>query len=252
MSDTYEAFADLYDTLMEDAPYSKWLEMVKATLPLEGGESKKNRLLELGSGTGTLALSLLKAGYSLTVSDYSSEMLTVAEQKIRREGYDRASFYLLDMSEFDLETLYDGVLIFCDALNYLPDELAINQTFQNVYQHLEDGGYFLFDVHSTKKMALFLNDTTYGSSDEAISYLWECFEGEAPYSVSHDLTFFIQQDNGLYARVEETHEQRTYSLSTYRSLLESNGFHIKTILGDFHTPVDLEEAERWIFIAQKI
>lgn len=250
MSKNYEQFASLYDDLMEEAPYTKWVEFVEAHLKEK--PPTESSILELGGGTGTLAELLLAKGFRLVFSDYSPEMLAVTDQKLRRFGKaGEMPLYQLDMSDFSLDDTFDTVVIFCDALNYLPDETAVQATFQNVYAHLKPGGVFLFDVHSTLKIDRFLTQQTFGSSDPSLSYLWECFEGEAPYSVVHDLTFFIQEDNDLYRRIEETHEQRTYPLSFYLTLLEQMGFVENHVIGDFDTEQPLDKSERWIFKARK-
>jgi SAM-dependent methyltransferase len=244
MSDSYTEFATLYDYLMDEAPYNEWVNLVDRTMGHEG------ELLELGAGTGTLAARLIQKGYQLTVSDLSEEMLTIAEQKIRPLS-ESASFYVLDMRDFRLDHLFDGVLLFCDAINYLPDDQAIKETFQTVFTHLKPGGAFLFDAHSMKKMERFLEQQTFGSSDPSISYLWECFPGETEASVVHDLTFFVQQDNGLYKRIEETHEQRTYPLSHFSAILKAIGFVDISVVGDFDATADLNTCDRWCFVARK-
>jgi SAM-dependent methyltransferase len=244
MSDTYTEFATLYDYLMDEAPYAEWVNLVDQTM------GQKGELLELGAGTGTLAALLIQKGYQLTVSDLSEEMLAIAEQKIRPiDG--TASFYVLDMRAFCLDHLFDGVLLFCDAINYLSDDLAVEETFQTVFSHLKPGGVFLFDAHSIKKIERFLEQQTFGSSDPSISYLWECFPGDPEASVVHDLTFFVQQDNGLYKRVEETHEQRTYPLNHFLDILKAVGFVDISVVGDFDPKSDLNTCDRWCFVAKK-
>lgn len=244
MSETYTEFATLYDYLMSEAPYNEWVDFVERSL------SKKGELLELGAGTGTLATHLIQKGYQVTVSDLSEDMLAIAEQKIRAID-ETASFYVLDMREFRLNQLFDGVLIFCDAINYLSDAEAVKGTFQTVFLHLKPGGVFLFDAHSVKKIGRFLDQQTFGSSDPDVSYLWECFPGETESSVVHDLTFFVQQDDGSYKRVEETHEQQTYPLEQFLLWLEAIGFVEIQVIGDFDDTLDVAECDRWCFMAKK-
>ncbi|HSU79955.1 MAG TPA: class I SAM-dependent methyltransferase [Candidatus Angelobacter sp.] len=244
MSETYTEFASLYDNLMDEAPYNEWVNLVERMI------APQRELLELGAGTGTLAAQLIQKGYQLTVSDLSEDMLAIAEQKMRSID-ETALFYVLDMRNFRLDHLFDGVLLFCDAINYLSDEQAVKETFQSVYSHLKDGGVFLFDAHSIRKIERFLDQQTFGSSEPSVSYLWECFPGDADHSVIHDLTFFVQQDNGSYSRVEETHEQRTYPLDFFVSLLKAIGFVEVSVVGDFDDATDLSACDRWCFVAKK-
>ena len=244
MSETYTEFASLYDNLMDEAPYNEWVNLVERMI------APQRELLELGAGTGTLAAQLIQKGYQLTVSDLSEDMLAIAEQKMRSID-ETALFYVLDMRNFRLDHLFDGVLLFCDAINYLSDEQAVKETFQSVYSHLKDGGVFLFDAHSIRKIERFLDQQTFGSSEPSVSYLWECFPGDTDYSVIHDLTFFVQQDNGSYSRVEETHEQRTYPLDFFVSLLKAIGFVEVSVVGDFDDATDLSACDRWCFVAKK-
>ena len=52
---------------------------------------------------------------------------------------------MLDLSgigQFDLVTCYS------DSICYMEDEVDVSQVFTQVYQHLNEGGRFIFDVHS--------------------------------------------------------------------------------------------------------
>ena len=60
------------------------------------------------------------------------------------------------MSELEGFGEFDLIGIFCDSLNYLQTEKEILQTFDRVYAHLNQGGLFLFDVHSINKMRLLI------------------------------------------------------------------------------------------------
>ena len=54
--------------------------------------------------------------------------------------------------------------------------------------------------------------------------LWDTYEDAAPHSVVHELTFFLQEEDGSFSRHDEVHEERTYEVLTYDILLEQAGF----------------------------
>ena len=44
--------------------------------------------------------------------------------------------------------------------------------------------------------------------------LWDTYEDEAPHSIVHELTFFVQEEDGSFSRHDEVHEERTYEVLT--------------------------------------
>jgi len=246
---TYENFAILYDELMRDVPYDQWVNFVerqKETLGVQG-----NRFLDLACGTGEVSIRLAKEGFNVTGVDLSEEMLTVAREKIEKNGH---SLFLVqqDMSEIEGVGEFDMVGIFCDSLNYLPSEKEVMNTFERVYDHLIQNGLFFFDVHSLYKInELFINQT-YAYSGEDISYIWQCFEGEYPNSVEHELTFFkLDQTTNQYQRFDELHVQRTFPPSQYVDWLQNAGFEVISITADFSDEDPKLESERIFFTARK-
>ncbi|HWJ77500.1 MAG TPA: class I SAM-dependent methyltransferase [Niallia sp.] len=248
---SYQEFAYLYDQLMEDVPYEEWVRLIQRATN-EYGVSGKT-LLDLACGTGELAIKLSKAGFKVTGVDLSEDMLSVAQAKT--EDAHESIFYLeQDMSTLEGLPIFDIICICCDSLNYLQTEDEVISTFNGVYEYLDESGIFIFDVHSLYKMNhLFLNQT-YAVNDEELSLIWQCYEGEYPNSVEHDLSFFqLDENTGLYTRYDEVHFQRTYSISQYREWLEQAGFSIEAVTADFtEEPVnEREQAERIFFICRK-
>ncbi|WP_338470318.1 class I SAM-dependent methyltransferase [Niallia sp. XMNu-256] len=247
---TYGNFAQIYDELMQDVPYEKWVEFVKNQKELY--RVTGNRFLDLACGTGEVSLRLARAGFSVTGVDLSAEMLTVAGEKAEKTG---SSLFLIqqDMSEIEAIGEFDLIGTFCDSLNYLQSEEEVIRTFERVHQHLIPGGLFLFDVHSLYKMnELFINQT-YAYNGEEISYIWQCFAGEHSDSVEHELTFF-QRDNSTnqYERYDELHFQRTFPVERYTQWLENTGFEVLAITADFNNTKPESESERILFTARKV
>ncbi|MBU9713380.1 class I SAM-dependent DNA methyltransferase [Evansella tamaricis] len=235
-----EHFAFFYDTLMEDAPYGKWLEYTTSRILPHGN------VLDLACGTGTLTILLAKAGYKVAGSDISRDMLSIAEAKIRESGQQVPLFHQ-DMRKLDGFQDLDGVTLFCDGLNYLSDELDVKNTFQCIYNSLKSGGVFLFDVHSPFKLEHVFNGQLYGEDRQDLTYLWFCHPGEFPLSVEHALTFFVKREDGTYERMDEELFQRTFPPDRYSRWLQEIGFHQIEITSNFGQTSFTGQEERIFF-----
>jgi SAM-dependent methyltransferase len=245
---TYERFASWYDQLMSDAPYDAWCELVERTV---ASYDVGKRLLDLGCGTGELAIRLANKGFDVIGVDLSEQMLAIAQMKAEERGV-HVLFYQQDMRHFGPFEPFDTIAIFCDSLNYLLEDEDVVTTFSRVYDQLRPGGLFLFDVHSLFKMEhIFLQKETFASNDEQVSYIWNCYPGSRPYSVEHELTFFVQLEEGVYERVDEIHVQRTYDVAQYETWLKDAGFRLLHVWADFTEQQPTNESERIFFVAQK-
>ena len=70
---TYERFAYVYDELMKDAPYEKWLMILTAKLEQYGIRWKESPGLSLWNGEITVELA--QHGFDVSGVDLSDEML---------------------------------------------------------------------------------------------------------------------------------------------------------------------------------
>ena len=246
---TYGEFAYLYDYLMGDAPYERWNQFVKKKVA-RYGRKETRRLLDIGCGTGELSVNLARNGFQVTGVDLSEDMLAVAQAKAEEKGVN-VEFFQQNMTELEGFEPFDCAVIFCDSLNYLQSEDEVKQTFRRIYEHLNEGGLLLFDVHSVYKMEYIFLNKTFASNEEEISYIWNCFPGKYPYSVEHELTFFVRDASGMYQRFDELHVQRTYKTSQYADWLASSGFEIMEITADFTDHLPTDTSERIFFVAKK-
>ncbi|MFI8575211.1 class I SAM-dependent DNA methyltransferase [Rossellomorea aquimaris] len=246
---SYERFAYVYDYLMQDVPYDGWLEFVNKQAKAYSiqGES----VLDIACGTGELSLRLVRDGYDVTGVDLSQDMLMVAQEKALEMNV-KLNLFQQDMSKLDSLGEYDLITIFCDSLNYLEDEKDVENTFKSVYAHLKRDGLFLFDVHSIYKMTQIFINQTFTLTDEHVSYIWDCFPGEVPNSVEHELTFFVKdEETNQYERVEELHKQRTYPILTLKEWLKDAGFEVLNVSADFTEEAPADHSERIFFTCKK-
>lgn len=240
----YGQMAAVYDRLMTDSPYDQWLDWAEGVWTRKG---KPRQVIDLGCGTGSIAIPLAKRGYQVTGVDLSADMLAVAYDKMRREQA-QVKWVEQDMRELALPKT-DSVLSFCDSLSYLTEEEDVKRTFSLVFEHLHPGGTFLFDVHSPYKILHGFGDQTFTLAEEEVSYIWQCFCDPLRLEVAHELTFFLRQENGLYERIEEVHEQRAYQPYDLARWLMETGFVDVEITADFSGQPPQETSERLFFSA---
>ena len=242
----YQTFAKLYDALFDPDLYDDWLGFVQRELA-----TPQAPILELACGTGRLAVMLAKAGYNVTGFDLSDEMLSLADQHAQEANVELPLIQgdMLDLSEL---ATYQTVTCFADSFCYLPDETALLQAFKQVVAHLAPTGQFMFDVISPYQTDVVYPGYMFNYRDEDQAFLWSSEAGEDPHSVDHDLTFFTYNEaKQAYDEVAELHHERTYSLATYKRLLQQAGFSAVQVTADFGRQSVTETTTRWFFVCEK-
>lgn len=242
--ENYHKFSKIYDDLMDPTYYDKWLAYTKANLPSGGS------LLELGCGSGRLALKLAEDGFEVTGLDKSTDMLALARKRQEEAGQDLHLIQgdMLDLTGFGQEA-YDHVVSFNDSLCYLRDGDQVQQTFDQVYGLLKPGGHFLFDIHSLKKIENFIGFSYHGQTEDGV-LIWDSYAGDHDYSIEHDLSIFIDQGDSIYERYDERHYERTYPYEEVAGMLAAAGFTSVELTSDFSEDFD-ELGDRWFFKAVK-
>ncbi|WP_067103192.1 class I SAM-dependent DNA methyltransferase [Streptococcus sp. DD13] len=245
MKKNYETFASVYDAIMDDSLYEKWTDFSLRHFPKD-----KKKLLELACGTGIQSIYFKQAGFDVTGLDLSQEMLDVAEKRAQTAGL-TIPFIQGNMLDLSQAGCYDLVTCYSDSICYMQDEVEVGDVFQEVYAHLHDGGIFIFDVHSTYQIDEVFPGYSYHENAEDFAMVWDSYADEPPHSVVHELTFFVQDEDGRFTRYDEIHEERTYELLTYDILLEQAGFTDVKVYADFEDRAPTETSKRWFFVAQK-
>lgn len=113
------------------------------------------RILELGAGTGRVAIDLAQRGHSVVGLDISAPMLAQAEAKraaLAPEVAQRLRFVRGDMAALALNDSFDLVVASYYALAHLPAGTAWRNTFRGVAAHLAPGGLAAFHMPLAQKM----------------------------------------------------------------------------------------------------
>ena len=239
---SYERFAYVYDELMTDIPYDEYVEWIQLHAP----STEYPTLLDIGCGTGTLTMQLADAGYNVSGVDLSEEMLSVAQARAEESGK-TIPYYAMSMDELDGFDGLDVAIIPIDSINYVTEEVAVFETLKRVYAALRDGGQLFFDVHSLFKMDEIFLDGPFTYDDGHVTYIWHTEPGDYEHSVTHQMSFFVETEDGLYERFDEEHFQRSFAPEQYVSWLRDIGFSQVHVTADWLPEAPHEESER-IFI----
>lgn len=108
---------------------------------LERKGLKPQTALDLACGTGILCQILHNAGMEVTGMDLSEGMITIA-----RAGNSMIHYDVADMITYRPERRFDLVTCTGDAVNHIGDLADVVQIFRNVYDCLQPGGWFVFDL----------------------------------------------------------------------------------------------------------
>lgn len=245
----YTGFAHVYDELMKHAPYDKWVSFTEAIL--RQSNKKVSTILDLGCGTGEIALRLAEQGYQITGVDNATEMLSHAMSKSTEKQLS-ISWINQDITKLNGFSNIDLCISYCDVLNYITDKSDVERVCRHVYDSLSSDGLFIFDIHNLHYAEQQLMGHTFADVTDELSYIWECEAGDEAGEMFHYLTFF-QQHKDHYVRFDEVHHQHTYDIDEYKVILDRCGFTKVDCYADFNAENQdsIHDGERLFIIAQK-
>ena len=243
----YEAFASVYDIFMEQVEYDQWMNHIHAIWEKFGLQPKT--VIDLGCGTGSIALPLAKEGYDVIGVDLSPEMLTEADHKAMEEGVS-VRFACQDMTELELGEEADCILSLCDSMNYLTEDGQLEDAFKSIAQHMKQESLFLFDLNTEYKFKDVLGQNVFGSAEEHAAYIWVNDYDEEEKINEYYVSFFIENEDGLYERIEEFHYERAYSMEEIEEGLQAAGMELVEVYDGYSFDAPRAESERLLFAAR--
>lgn len=131
------SIADVYDDLYSQS-WDTGTTVDRLAELAEGGP-----VLELGIGTGRLALPLVQAGLEVHGVDASAEMVSKLHAK---PGGERIPVVIGDFSEAHAGTDFALVVLAVNTIFALPDQQAQVRCFADAARHLRPGGRFVVEA----------------------------------------------------------------------------------------------------------
>ncbi len=244
-------FARQYDRFMGDVDYEARADYLLSVFRRQGVPPEL--VLDLGCGTGSLAVCLARRGVSVIGVDGSAEMLMEAREKALSEGRD-ILFLEQDMRELDLYGTVSGAVCSLDSLNHLPQEEDLQAVFRRLRLFVQPGGLFVFDVNSEYKHRRVLGDQSFVFEDEEedVVCVWRNRWDEETLSTEIMLDFFTAAEDGRYERACEDFTERYYSVEVLEKCLQEADFELLGVVDDLSFDPPGEECQRWTLIAKRM
>jgi SAM-dependent methyltransferase len=111
--------------------------------------SKAGRVIDLGCGTGRVAIPLARLGHAVTAVDLSEEMLRVAGEKAAnaRVRLDRVQANIVNLDGLR-DGSFDSVVCMFATLGMIAGDEARRRVVGHAFRLLRPGGTFVLHVHS--------------------------------------------------------------------------------------------------------
>ncbi len=241
---SYNIFARFYDYLNQNVDYDAGSSFISGIFK----DNNVKSVVDLACGTGIMREKLINEGFEVIGIDASCDMLSQAQQRLTDYS---GKFSLLNakMQDFELEEHVDGFICCLDSINHLTEQEDVLKTFKNVYNSLNDGGIFIFDVNTVYKHQTALNNRAYVYDEEDFFLSWdnELLEDNI---VRIMLDFFVYNGES-YDRYSEEFNERAYSKEALCDMLKSAGFNSINIYGGFDFSEPKIDSERIFFVCIK-
>lgn len=198
------------------------------------------RILDLASGSGSLAVELGRKGHVVFGLDASPSMVDIARKKSIL--YDNVKFKVHDMTEFSFKTPFDLITCTIDSMNYLVEKGSLEKFVSNVSNALKRKGLFIFDVN-TESMYQQNNNAIFTHGSNGSSFVQRLTYDET----NRRATALFEFDKGQM----EIHQQRPYDLAELKKAMGNARIKITHTFSNFSGTPYKSGDHRLICIAER-
>ena len=240
------ALAQSYDRLTRDVDYEKTVAFYHRILEREG--LRPRTAVDLACGTGSVAVILAREGLKVTGVDMSEEMLTVASQKAVGMA-NPPMFVCQSLQRLRLPRGVDLAVCALDSLDYILDPQGRQEALHRIYQALNPGGIFIFDVNTPEKLRA-MDDQIFLDEDEDVYCVWRGEFDEKTNICSYGMDLF-QRRGEVWHRSFEEHREYAYSQAQLTEMLRQAHFTRIAVFGDGRLEAPREGEQRIYMKARK-
>lgn len=245
-ADQFDAVAPYYDEVMSVVPYRQWVQYLRRLMKRYGW--KPLRILDLATGTGTVAMMLAEEGYQIVGIDIAERMLEIARKKAAAKGVGDVTFLHQDATRLDVPQEFDLAISLFDSLNYILTTKGLQDAFAGVFRCLLPGGGFIFDLNGEYALEhnLFSQDNLWDDNTE-VKHIWVARYNKRTRISTIEMDFYLP--NGKTFR--EVHKERAHRHRDVINFLREAGFEYLDAFDAYSfLPAGLR-SERIFYVARK-
>jgi SAM-dependent methyltransferase len=179
------------------------------------------RMLDLACGTGTLALLMAEAGWSVMGIDRSAAMLDEARRKQQTAGV-AIDFREGDMRDFVVSEPVDLITCCYDSLNYLLEFDELIACFRTMAAALAPGGLLCFDLATDHFLREYWRGVEKHRGEDYDYTIASSFHEPTGFSTL-TLEGVVQDDAGDELAMREVHVERAHAPEVVDRLLRDVG-----------------------------
>lgn len=254
----YDSFiADYYD----ESPLVR-LRMQDVAFYRDAAREFGDPVLELGCGTGRIAMALAQVGKRVTGLDLSERMLEHAARKraaLNKEERERVHLVQADMTQFDLGEKFQLILIPFRPFQHLLEVRDQMACLDCVRKHLRPAGRLILDVFQTD--AERIHDTVHMRESPLVEY--RSHDGKqvriservaafhrAEQRNDVEMIYAVEHPDGQKERLVFAWPLRYFFRYEVEHLLARSGFRVTAEYGDFDKTSIGDDSPEMIFVAE--
>lgn len=210
-------------------------------------------LLELGCGTGRLAIPLAREGIPVTGIDFSDSMLSRARQNVQSEDLD-TNFIQADIRDFALAAQFDLVILPINTLCHILNIEDVGRMLACIRQHTKPDARFIIDYFNPRLSALLRKpeeEFTFAEYPHPEGRGNITVTATATYDRSTQINTFHLKYNVDGNIVADELRMRIYFPQELDGLLHFNGFSIEAKYGDYDESPFKGDSPRQLVVAKK-
>jgi SAM-dependent methyltransferase len=237
-----------------DIVYEKIADSGRTAYYLEEISKVKGPVLEAGVGTGMIFVPALKSGADVYGIDQSELMLGRLKEKLTEDEQKKISLH--DIRNFSLDKKLSLVIspfrVFQHLLTIKDQLSALNC----IYDHLEEGGKFIFDLFcpATERLRTEVIDNLEFESDYEPGKMVRRYYSVKPDYINQvqNVTFKYVWDDKEGEKISEyAFPMRYYFRFEVENLIARTEFKLENIFGDFKRSTLSNNSKEFIIVCRK-